>query len=224
MTYAISDIHGQFDKYAQMLELIRFSDTDVMYILGDVIDRGACGIKTLLDMSQRANVVPIIGNHEFMALPILSTLTEPDGGYVKRNDLRLWVRNGGGATWREFVEVSQDDALQVVRYLHGFKRYAELNVSGTRYVLVHAGIPQGKTVAEIDTCPLSELVWVETDYEKRRLNNAVLVTGHTPTSLIDENSRDRILHKNGHIAIDCGAAYGGSLACYCFETAEEFYV
>ena len=39
----MSDIHGELDKFEQMLELIRFSDEDHLYILGDVIDRGAMG-------------------------------------------------------------------------------------------------------------------------------------------------------------------------------------
>ena len=40
MYYAISDIHGRFDKYQEMLELIEFALRDTLYVLGDVIDRG----------------------------------------------------------------------------------------------------------------------------------------------------------------------------------------
>ena len=44
MIYCVSDIHGELDKFEQMLELIRFSDEDHLYVLGDVIDRGALGV------------------------------------------------------------------------------------------------------------------------------------------------------------------------------------
>ena len=45
MTYVMSDLHGCYDKYAQMLEKIGFGDGDTLYILGDVIDRGPDGIE-----------------------------------------------------------------------------------------------------------------------------------------------------------------------------------
>ena len=55
MKYVMSDIHGRYDKYADMLELIHFSEEDELYILGDVIDRGPDGIKILMDIMERSN-------------------------------------------------------------------------------------------------------------------------------------------------------------------------
>ena len=40
MTYVMSDIHGEYEKYLKMLDLIGFRDEDELYVLGDVIDRG----------------------------------------------------------------------------------------------------------------------------------------------------------------------------------------
>ena len=76
MTYVMSDLHGCYDKYAQMLEKIGFGDGDTFYILGDVIDRGPDGIKILMDMMDRKNVIPIIGNHESLALSSLKLLRD----------------------------------------------------------------------------------------------------------------------------------------------------
>ncbi len=36
MTFLMSDLHGQYDKYYKMLEMIGFSDQDDFYILGDI--------------------------------------------------------------------------------------------------------------------------------------------------------------------------------------------
>ena len=47
---------------------------DTLYVLGDVIDRGADGCRLLLDMMGRANVIPILGNHEFTAAVCLPWL------------------------------------------------------------------------------------------------------------------------------------------------------
>lgn len=39
MIYVMSDIHGCYDKYQTMLEVIKFTADDTLYVLGDVPDR-----------------------------------------------------------------------------------------------------------------------------------------------------------------------------------------
>ena len=39
-TYAISDIHGCFDEFMEVLDQVQFGDGDELYILGDLVDRG----------------------------------------------------------------------------------------------------------------------------------------------------------------------------------------
>lgn len=36
MVYCLSDIHGEFERFRRMLELIQFSGDDTLYVLGDV--------------------------------------------------------------------------------------------------------------------------------------------------------------------------------------------
>lgn len=38
--YAMSDIHGEADRFHEKLDKIYFSDDDTLHILGDVIYRG----------------------------------------------------------------------------------------------------------------------------------------------------------------------------------------
>ena len=57
--YVVADIHGEADRFYAMLEKIRFSDEDTMYILGDVVDRGLDGIKLLQDIMGHPNRVLI---------------------------------------------------------------------------------------------------------------------------------------------------------------------
>ena len=61
MIYAMSDIHGCYEKYRDMLETIKFAADDTLYVLGDVLDRGPDGFKILLDMAARPNVVGLLG-------------------------------------------------------------------------------------------------------------------------------------------------------------------
>ena len=74
MYYVMSDIHGEYEKYRKMLDLIQFSDRDALFVLGDVVDRGAQPIEVLKDMMTRSNVYPIMGNHDFLALYLLDKL------------------------------------------------------------------------------------------------------------------------------------------------------
>ncbi len=53
MRYVISDIHGCYEQYRLLLEKIRFSDNDRLYVLGDAVDRGPEPIKVLQDMMRR---------------------------------------------------------------------------------------------------------------------------------------------------------------------------
>ena len=76
MTYVMSDLHGEYDKYLSMLDKIKFSDDDDLYILGDVVDRGQKPVEILRDMSMRHNVFPIMGNHDKMAIDVLSWLLD----------------------------------------------------------------------------------------------------------------------------------------------------
>lgn len=40
MIYIMSDIHGNMERYRDIMRQIRLKKTDHLYVLGDVIDRG----------------------------------------------------------------------------------------------------------------------------------------------------------------------------------------
>ena len=95
MIYAMSDLHGCYDKYKKMLEKINLSENDTLYILGDIVDRGKDGIKILLDMMRQKNIVPLIGNHDFTAYSVLKYVhkrKKPDWLEYVRKD---WISDGG---------------------------------------------------------------------------------------------------------------------------------
>lgn len=70
-TYVISDIHGQYNMFIELLDKIDLKDTDTLYILGDVLDRGPHPIKTLRKLMEMPNAICLVGNHEFMAMKCL---------------------------------------------------------------------------------------------------------------------------------------------------------
>ena len=78
-----------------MLDDIRFSQDDHLYILGDIIDRGPKSIEILQDVMNRNNVTCFIRNHEMMMLDHLNRNRE-------RGSFWTMSANGGSVTKRDF--------------------------------------------------------------------------------------------------------------------------
>lgn len=71
--YAISDVHGMYEAYIDAVN--KLGKEDILFILGDVIDRGDNGINIILDIIERQKnpnngpkITFLLGNHEVMFL------------------------------------------------------------------------------------------------------------------------------------------------------------
>jgi serine/threonine protein phosphatase 1 len=232
-TYVISDIHGEYDKFIALLQKIDLKDEDTLYILGDVLDRGPHPIKTLLKLMEMPNVICIVGNHELMALECLKFLskeiTEENVDRLDREmveNLANWQYNGSKPTIDEFRALSPDRRQDVIDFLGEFVIYEEVTVGTRDFLLVHAGLGNFSPEKEMEDYSLHDLIWERADYNTQYFNDKFVVTGHTPTQLIEENPDPGYIYKNNkHIAIDCGAHFpGGRLAAICLDTLEEYYV
>ena len=230
MTYLMSDIHGCYEKYLKMLEMIDFSEDDELYILGDVIDRGDGSLDLLRDVMHRPNVHLILGNHEDMALSQFIYELEPErimNPLAIQDIFSSWIlHNGGLTTYEAFMKGTADEQREILDFIQKLPLFAELTVNGQHYFLSHS-VPEidelGMDPACMRTMERLDYLWGEPDYDMTYFEETILVTGHTPTGLIDPDHANRIYRKNNHIALDCGAVFGGRLGCFCVETGEEFY-
>ena len=224
MTYAVSDIHGCYDKYTRLLEKINFSDEDTLYVLGDTVDRGPDGIKILLDMFERKNVIPLRGNHDHLALKLLRLTVDP--GTVSDDILELskmWFTDGGTPTYKAFKALTKPEKKKLLSYMGTFFFFQDIEVGSQRFFLSHT-VPEMAKMQDMESFSLLEFVVGEPEYDKVYFEDRIIVTGHTPTALIDEEYDGRIYKANNHIAIVCGAVFGSPLGCICLDTLEEFYV
>lgn len=226
MIYCVSDIHGEYERFQALLSKLHLGNHDRLYVLGDVVDRGQRPMEVLLDMMARPNVLPLMGNHEFMFLRCVRALLREGGpSEEEMQDLSRWQNDGGKPTLSGFLGLSSERRQAVWAYLGRFQPYAAVEVAGQSYVLTHAGPERFSPQRPLEDYTLQELVWERPDYGKVYFPDKFLVTGHTPTRAIPGNPRpDYIYRANRHIAIDCGAVYGGHLGCLCLDTQEEFYV
>lgn len=229
MIYACSDIHGHYDKYRAMLEKIHFKNTDTFYILGDVIDRGPDGIKILQDMIDRANVIPILGNHEFtaaMCLPwLMEEVTEQNLDALSEDQIAAlseWIRNGGGPTLRALKLLNQREREEILEYLRDMDLYAEVRAGGKDFVLVHAGLDHFAPDKPLEEYGLTDFLFGQPRADVVYYPEKTVILGHTPTRLL--SGQDEILSLSTMIDVDCGCGFGGPLGCLCLETMQEFYV
>ena len=176
MHYVMSDIHGQYDQYIKLLKKINFNDNDVLYVLGDVVDRGPHPIKILQDMMLRFNVYPLIGNHEYMFLEVLQFLmneiTEESVQELEDHDerleaMQLWLEDGGKSTLDEFMQLSREEMYDIMDYLEEFIAYEEVKVNNNDFILVHAGLDNFSKDRSLDSYDLYELIFERIDYLKQ---------------------------------------------------------
>lgn len=223
MTYVVSNLHGCYQKYKELLAKIKFKDTDIMYVLGDIVDYGDEPMELLADLSMRYNVYPVVGEHDYTAIRMLQGFdrmlkggSEPDPDYIA--EMTEWASHGGKVTLDGFRALDDEMREGVIDYLSDLALYEEVSAGGKTYVLVHAGIADFDPDADLDDYLPEDFISMPADLDGQYFADKTLVVGHVPTA------SGKIERGEGVIAIDCGAYFGGKLACLCLETGEEFYV
>ena len=227
MTYVISDIHGNLDKFNEILEKIRFTDNDVMYVLGDIVDMGDSPMELLCDLSMRYNVIPIVGDHDLLALRLLGELDKvlrgdasPDPEMI--GELTAWMGKGGIRTIEGFKALDDDMKEGVLEYLEELSLYEEVEVKGKKYLLVHAGIADFDPDTPLDDYMPEDFIGESLDPNRPYIDGVTVIAGHTPTDLMG-GEKGKILYGDGSILIDCGASQGGRLGCLCLDNGKEYY-
>ncbi len=220
MTYVIADVHGERDRWLDMLKLIQFSDDDVMYVLGDVIDSNSDGIEILLDIMQRPNIHMILANHEKM---MLDAFWSQDYHEARR----LWKNNGGGNTYRTMqYKLTSQERVRILHFIKNLPDHLEITVNGQGFHLVHGYVGENT----------HDRIWgrPEPPPMEPPIPGKTVICGHTATYYLhlyepgyDEDSPFEIFYAPGLIGIDCGCGNETNLrrlACLRLEDMAEFYV
>ena len=229
MTYAVSDLHGNFDKFKDLLEKIRFGDDDVMYVLGNIVDYGEEPIELLCDLSMRYNVIPIVGDRDYRALKLLGELDKmlTDGSMPESDvvmEMTEWIQDGGSTTMEGFKKLDADMREGVIEYLSDMSLYEEVEAGGKKYLLLHAGIAGFEPETPIEDYMPEDFISEPLDLKRAYFDDVTIVAGHVPTYEIDGAERGKIFHGEGSVMINCGAAFDEPLACLRLEDGKEFYV
>ncbi len=211
--YVMSDLHGDWAHFKLMLLKIRFSSSDHLYLIGDIVDRGPHGIKLLQFIRQQNNMTLLMGNHDMMLLQGLAHFHE--------SGAEDWF---DPQTYAELCQLSDMERTQLAQYLSSLPLFLTVSAGGQDYFLVHAcPAPDGVTGADA----LEYFLWARVSPESQFVKPVIV--GHTPTAYYQDTIPLRIWRNNNLIDIDCGTAYrsilpGGCLACLRLDDNKEFYV
>lgn len=200
--YAIGDIHGRDDLFADLIDRIAGDDAErgpaltTIIALGDLIDRGpnSCQVieRALLLKRQHADFRVIMGNHEQILLEALQG---------DRASLRCLTRMGGDATLEsyglnidQYNKMTFDELQRLLPSLVPLSHFDFLNGSKANiiiddYMFVHAGVRPGVALeAQAD----NDLRWIRGEFiASQRYHGKVIVHGHN-ASTVPENLPNRI--------------------------------
>ena len=233
MTYVLSDIHGQRRRWESILQQINLQSEDILYVLGDVIDRGPDGIQILRQIMSMPSVKMLIGNHELMMLEALYYPLIRDNGQLDETmyrKLNLWYRNGGKVTHQYLKRIRKTTRAEIFKYLDELPHNVRIEVNGKKYILTHAAVTDGSPHKYATDREYA--VWHRYNYFPKREDETVIF-GHTTTVQYQNDNPISILYRNGWIGIDCGCSYPeegtiftgrcGRLACLRLDDMKEFY-
>lgn len=210
--FCVSDTHGySFEKIIGLLDKVGFNNNDLLYVLGDTVDRGNGEDMRLFIhyIMSRSNVRLILGNHEKLVLNSTCLLEEPRktiGELTVSEDrsYRLWMANGGEPTLEMFQKISVSEADRILELFREAPLYEEVFIGEKRFVLCHSGLGGYSSDKPLEQYSERELLWYRPELNERFwLNdNTTIVFGHTPTMYIDENNQGQPIFSSTWINID----------------------
>lgn len=191
--FAIGDIHGCSNTFRALIKKINLEKSDIVYCIGDYIDRGADS-KGVIDFilqlrEQNYQIHTLRGNHEQMMLQ--STESEEQFNH--------WITNGGDATLKNFgVNSVNELSSEYVNFFNNTKYFVETD----KYVFVHAGL---NFIIPDPFKDEESMLWIrDFSVDTFKLQNRLLIHGHTPKSAKYILSQK---FENGVINIDAGCVY-----------------
>ena len=226
-----SDIHGNLSYLKKILKKARFSDNDILFIVGDMIEKGPENLKTLryiMELCQKENIIALIGNVDAYRLKLIYGLSEENvcGFYDYMLNLRKWVgtsfyeelANECGYTINAPEDILESKQAVVAHFEKEFNFLSNLPtvVETQNYVFVHGGLRE-KQVSDNSDKGVLELTKFDAFAENTPYSfDKYIIAGHWPVVLYgsDKPQMNPIINRDKKIiSIDggCGVKKDGQL-------------
>lgn len=216
MIYVTADIHNDYNRFISLLEKLNLSDTDMLYIIGDVFDRCDYDPKPLELyfelLKNEDNCKVIVGNHDILLADYIRNYYKvPE---KKRTKLEQYSYNSFDLLRQRLTEV---DMLNLADYIDNWPCQNEITVGNQKYLLAHA-----KAITpEITATKEQYACFSDDEFYKNGIDGYISICGHyNPSgSSVWENEKGNVL------LIDCGAGYkSGRLACLRLDDKSIMYI
>ncbi len=226
-TYIMTDIHGCFDLFMKMLEIISFSSDDLLVLAGDYIDRGSQNYELLEWITNPPeNVILLKGNHDLEFVYYIELMNEIKKKYFSRVS-EITPRNT--KTILDIADQTAEYAFSYFDYygtIHELVKKHKVTLEmlnrwsnaidqfpytykthandGREVIVVHAGYTEDEEILEGMSLEEFYIYAREAAYKKGGKKDSIIIAGHTPTIMPDE-----IVFNKGRIY----KQYNASLNC-----------
>lgn len=208
--FAIGDVHGCAEELNELLDKLPLDSQSTIVFLGDYIDRGPDSktvIQTIIDLSNKCNVVALKGNHEAMFLEFIRDPSSPLAGF--------FILNGGSATLASYV--THGNEYQIPDHHIEFVKSLKLSYETDTHFFVHAGVPNVKLKKLVPEKYENEMLWVRGTFHESSFKwEKIIVHGHTPTPEIETTEK--------RINLDTGCVFKGTLSAMEVNSGEVYQV
>lgn len=246
-TYACSDLHAQYNLWEQIKNYIK--PDDVLYNLGDTVDRGSCGLQILKESLAMSNIILLCGNHEnfisyFGKMIIFAHSLRKTFQKYNPSFYSFWDSNGGKQTIQEFEALPLQEQINLIAAIDRLPTSTQYcNKNNNIIYLCHAG-RQPLTNEIHDTgegiIPMNNFLWDRhhlLDQYWLGSDNEYCIHGHSPVQLFEskylpysfEEKKDikkptiKFYCEEHKIDIDLGS-YNSKQTCLInLDTFEEIY-
>lgn len=183
---AISDIHGSLSLFKKLLSKISYSEKDVLFLVGDLIEKGEESLNTLryiMQLSKEREVYTVMGNCD--------TLWEDINSEVEDKSLLKYMLFRKNSILNDmckeiFLEIDEKSDIQYIKKQLRSNFSTELNwlmklphiIETDNYIFAHAGI----TFEELEKNEVKEVVKRDAFMEEGLVFHKYVIVGHWPTA------------------------------------------
>jgi serine/threonine protein phosphatase 1 len=191
--FVISDVHGCSKTLKKLLKKINLKKSDVLFFLGDYIDRGpnsAEVIDIILKLKRKNyNIYTLRGNHEHNLIAIINQYDSSSVFKFVKTRLKS----------NDLFRTNKKLKLKYKNFIQNTVFYIELE----DFFLVHAGFNFKNKNFLTDKNSMLEIRNWETDASQTKGKR--IVHGHQPTDF--EEIKQYVVNKNMRIPLDNGCVY-----------------
>ena len=226
-TYFISDVHGEYELFCRLLDKIKFSASDTLWVLGDFFDKGNHSIRLLKLIATTPQIYALIGNHEHAFLMYYAHLMREFDGQTHVDSILHCLQ-------QYFKGESETLSWELVDYVENLPWSHET----ADFIAVHAGL---ELDASSQIIPLAKqdpnhFIYSRNLVSTTPKNSKPVLFGHTPcyytnqTGHIIKTPHSTKSITSTHLAdfskirLDNGASHTHLLGCLRLNDMTEFYI